>query len=139
MCGRKRISLIPLPLWTLMVRLVASIMSVSTFQPRHHVEASKMPGLSHPNKILSASRMLVFLWIPRSQSVVTVVVSQRVLLDAARANSPSELGHIAKSCKDEKKERERIQIKCVNCGEVGHRARDCTQQRVNRFACRNCK
>ncbi|QGA16444.1 hypothetical protein EYB26_004111 [Talaromyces marneffei] len=51
-----------------------------------------------------------------------------------------ELGHIAKSCKQERTMIERVEIKCVNCSEVGHRARDCTKQREQRdkFACRNC-
>lgn len=25
------------------------------------------------------------------------------------------------------------------CSEVGHRARDCKQERVDQYACRNCK
>jgi hypothetical protein len=50
-----------------------------------------------------------------------------------------ELGHIAKSCKMEPEERERVEVKCCICNENGHRARDCKQERVDRFACRNCK
>ncbi|PCG91900.1 Zinc finger, CCHC-type [Penicillium occitanis (nom. inval.)] len=50
-----------------------------------------------------------------------------------------EMGHIAKSCKQERVTIERVEIKCVNCSEVGHRARDCTKQRErSKFACRNC-
>ncbi len=51
----------------------------------------------------------------------------------------AELGHIAKFCKEEKATIERTEVSCVNCEEVGHRARDCTKDRVDRFACRNCK
>ncbi len=34
---------------------------------------------------------------------------------------------------------DRVSVKCVNCEEPGHRARDCTKERHDRFACRNCK
>ena len=51
----------------------------------------------------------------------------------------TELGHIAKSCKEEKVEIDHPHVQCVNCEELGHRARDCTQPRKDRFACRNCK
>ncbi|KAI1186056.1 hypothetical protein F5B17DRAFT_376376 [Nemania serpens] len=37
----------------------------------------------------------------------------------------SELGHIAKNCPQEKVERERVVIMCFNCNEPGHRVRDC--------------
>jgi hypothetical protein len=51
-----------------------------------------------------------------------------------------ELGHTARSCPEEASEiTSRIEVKCVNCEEVGHRARDCTTPRVDKFACRNCK
>lgn len=49
-----------------------------------------------------------------------------------------ELGHISRSCKEERTENERVEIKCSNCDGVGHRVRDCTQQRKNKHACRNC-
>ncbi|KAI9712218.1 MAG: hypothetical protein M1812_006953 [Candelaria pacifica] len=50
-----------------------------------------------------------------------------------------ELGHSAKFCPEDKATIERVEVKCVNCEEVGHRARDCTKERYDRFACRNCK
>ncbi|KUM62668.1 hypothetical protein ACN42_g4451 [Penicillium freii] len=49
-----------------------------------------------------------------------------------------ELGHISRSCKEERTENERVEIRCSNCDGVGHRVRDCRQQRKNKHACRNC-
>ena len=34
---------------------------------------------------------------------------------------------------------DKVQVKCVNCEEIGHRARDCPIERKDKFACRNCK
>lgn len=50
-----------------------------------------------------------------------------------------EMGHTSKACPEEVIETERTSIKCVNCDQEGHRARDCPVDRVDRFACRNCK
>lgn len=51
-----------------------------------------------------------------------------------------ELGHIKKHCKEEPAEVvEGPKVQCVICNGTGHRARDCTQERVDPFACRNCK
>ena len=55
------------------------------------------------------------------------------------ASSLPEMGHTSKACTQEEAEIEKPKIKCVICEEEGHRARDCTQVRVDRFACRNCK
>ncbi|MCJ1371150.1 hypothetical protein MMC20_002365 [Loxospora ochrophaea] len=49
------------------------------------------------------------------------------------------MGHTSKGCREERTEKERVEVKCVNCEEIGHRARDCPKARVDRFACRNCK
>lgn len=50
------------------------------------------------------------------------------------------MGHTAKGCKQEYEERaDKVEIKCAICQELGHRARDCTQERVDPFMCRNCK
>ncbi|CAG8193498.1 unnamed protein product [Penicillium olsonii] len=50
-----------------------------------------------------------------------------------------ELGHIRKSCKEERVENDdRVEIKCSNCGEVGHRVRDCMVKRKYKHGCRNC-
>ncbi|KAF4591791.1 Zinc finger, CCHC retroviral-type [Ophiocordyceps camponoti-floridani] len=50
-----------------------------------------------------------------------------------------ELGHVAKFCTQERTERpEQPKIACTNCGEDGHRLRDCPQPRVDKSACRNC-
>lgn len=48
------------------------------------------------------------------------------------------MGHIARSCKEERSLIERVEVKCVNCSAVGHRARDCPEPRRDQFACRNC-
>jgi hypothetical protein len=48
------------------------------------------------------------------------------------------MGHTARGCKEERALVERVEVKCVNCNASGHRARDCTEPRVDRFACRNC-
>ncbi|MCJ1393302.1 hypothetical protein MMC18_006174 [Xylographa bjoerkii] len=44
-----------------------------------------------------------------------------------KCSNCDELGHISKSCPQDKVEREQLGVKCVNCEEVGHRARDCKQ------------
>ncbi|KAI9823156.1 MAG: hypothetical protein M1832_002599 [Thelocarpon impressellum] len=49
-----------------------------------------------------------------------------------------QLGHTPKFCKEENTV-ERVVVKCMNCNEVGHRVRDCPQERVDPSACRNCK
>jgi hypothetical protein len=52
---------------------------------------------------------------------------------------PKEMGHGSKACKQERiATHEKVEVKCVLCQAVGHRARDCTEPRVNKFACRNC-
>ncbi|KAK4448243.1 hypothetical protein QBC34DRAFT_301591 [Podospora aff. communis PSN243] len=51
----------------------------------------------------------------------------------------NEIGHIAKSCPQEKVEKEKTNvIKCFNCDGEGHRMRDCPIPRVDKFACKNC-
>ncbi|KAF2643674.1 hypothetical protein P280DRAFT_214512 [Massarina eburnea CBS 473.64] len=52
-----------------------------------------------------------------------------------------ELGHIRKSCTQEKVETELNPpvVVCVYCKDEGHRARDCPKERSNPFACKNCK
>ena len=49
-----------------------------------------------------------------------------------------EMGHISRSCKEDRALIERVEVKCVNCSAVGHRARDCAEPRRDQFACRNC-
>ncbi|KAJ5659655.1 hypothetical protein N7507_006106, partial [Penicillium longicatenatum] len=49
-----------------------------------------------------------------------------------------EMGHSAKNCKQERTEAERTQIKCSNCEAIGHRVRDCPEKRRNKHGCRNC-
>ena len=56
-----------------------------------------------------------------------------------RCSNCEQMGHIAKNCPEERVERtDRVSVKCVNCDEEGHRARDCGKPRKDRFACRNC-
>ncbi|KAI6752749.1 hypothetical protein HG530_013501 [Fusarium avenaceum] len=50
-----------------------------------------------------------------------------------------ELGHISKFCTQEKIERDDVtKISCYNCGADGHRVRDCPEPRVDKNACKNC-
>ncbi|KAJ5679588.1 hypothetical protein N7462_007832 [Penicillium macrosclerotiorum] len=49
-----------------------------------------------------------------------------------------QMGHSARGCKQEKTETEKIEIKCTNCGGLGHRVRDCKEQRRSKYGCRNC-
>lgn len=51
----------------------------------------------------------------------------------------SEMGHTGRDCKEERTTVEETVLKCFNCDEEGHRTRDCTAVRVDRYACRNCK
>ncbi|GFF62378.1 DNA-binding protein HEXBP [Aspergillus lentulus] len=55
-----------------------------------------------------------------------------------KCNNCGEMGHTARGCKEERALVERVEVKCVNCNASGHRARDCTEPRVDKFACRNC-
>ncbi|KAM0117051.1 hypothetical protein ACP6JC_006374 [Aspergillus fumigatus] len=43
-----------------------------------------------------------------------------------------EMGHTARGCKEERALVDRVEVKCVNCNASGHRARDCTEPRVDR-------
>ncbi|KAI9735446.1 MAG: hypothetical protein M1818_006452 [Claussenomyces sp. TS43310] len=57
-----------------------------------------------------------------------------------KCSNCDKLGHIAKSCSEERVENtERVVVKCYNCDGQGHRVRDCPNPRPDRFACRNCK
>ncbi|KAL2152704.1 hypothetical protein VTH82DRAFT_5888 [Thermothelomyces myriococcoides] len=50
-----------------------------------------------------------------------------------------EVGHIAKRCSQDRVEQpNRFEITCFNCSETGHRLRDCPVPRVDKFACKNC-
>ncbi|PGH20720.1 hypothetical protein AJ80_03480 [Polytolypa hystricis UAMH7299] len=49
-----------------------------------------------------------------------------------------QMGHTARGCKEERPEVDRVEVKCVNCNQPGHRVRDCTEQRKDKSGCRNC-
>ncbi|KAI1940997.1 hypothetical protein LOZ63_003814 [Ophidiomyces ophidiicola] len=55
-----------------------------------------------------------------------------------KCDNCGEMGHIRRSCKQDRAEIEKVEVKCVICKEAGHRARDCTQPRKERSGCRNC-
>lgn len=48
------------------------------------------------------------------------------------------MGHTVRGCKEERAVIERVEVKCVNCDNVGHRARDCPEPRRDKYVCRNC-
>ncbi|KAJ6440389.1 zinc finger domain-containing protein [Purpureocillium lavendulum] len=57
----------------------------------------------------------------------------------SKCHNCGELGHVAKFCTEERTEkREQPKILCSNCNEEGHRLRDCPKPRVDKFACKNC-
>ncbi|PNS19154.1 DNA-binding protein HEXBP [Sphaceloma murrayae] len=56
-----------------------------------------------------------------------------------KCSNCDEMGHIAKTCSSERIERPKSEVKCFNCNEVGHYLRDCINPRQDRNACRNCK
>ncbi|EXJ89847.1 hypothetical protein A1O3_02914 [Capronia epimyces CBS 606.96] len=50
------------------------------------------------------------------------------------------VGHKTKDCPDERITREQVTVTCYLCGEAGHRVRDCTQERKKAGrACRICE
>jgi hypothetical protein len=56
-----------------------------------------------------------------------------------KCSNCNELGHIRKSCPEEKREPDTVTVaKCHNCGEDGHQMRNCPTPRVDKFACKNC-
>ncbi|PWI75307.1 zinc finger domain-containing protein [Purpureocillium lilacinum] len=57
----------------------------------------------------------------------------------SKCHNCGELGHVAKFCTEERTDKpEQPKISCTNCNEEGHRLRDCPQPRVDKFACKNC-
>ncbi|KAK9415659.1 hypothetical protein SUNI508_10318 [Seiridium unicorne] len=55
-----------------------------------------------------------------------------------KCNNCDEYGHVARDCPSDKVEKEQVVVKCFNCGEEGHRVRDCPTPRIDKFACKNC-
>lgn len=72
-----------------------------------------------------------------------------------KCSNCDQLGHISKSCPQEKVEKERLTVMCYNCDQPGHRVRDCKlslfplvsllanqgqgpEPRKNKYGCKNC-
>ncbi|KAI6487947.1 hypothetical protein MCOR11_008647 [Pyricularia oryzae] len=55
-----------------------------------------------------------------------------------RCRNCDALGHDRRQCPEDPIEKQQQAITCFNCGETGHRVRDCTTPRVDKFACKNC-
>ncbi len=96
-------------------------------------------GLLHQKRIWNVSRTPVYQWIAVFPSVVVAVVRCQVDLYPMDADPGLEMGHTIRGCSEEALEVDRVGVKCVNCDENGHRARDCPEPRKDKFACRNCK
>ncbi|KAK5120696.1 hypothetical protein LTR85_006054 [Meristemomyces frigidus] len=56
-----------------------------------------------------------------------------------KCSNCDQLGHTARACTEEKVEREKQAIECANCNNQGHRARDCPEPRKSgKRGCKNC-
>ncbi|KAK3707830.1 hypothetical protein LTR37_011832 [Vermiconidia calcicola] len=56
-----------------------------------------------------------------------------------KCDNCGQLGHIMKSCPEEKREKEQVVMSCGNCNEPGHRNRDCDKPRkTSGKTCKNC-
>lgn len=117
----------------------ASMWSAFTTAPRRSVPIFVSAGQLRPRKISNVSPTQVCPMTGRSPSVATAVVSDPRLASRWRQLTTIAMGHTARGCKEERVVNfERVEVKCVNCDGVGHRARDCTEPRHDKFACRNC-
>ena len=56
-----------------------------------------------------------------------------------RCNNCSELGHMTRSCPQEKMINDRAEVKCALCDQVGHRVRDCTEERKKPGGPKECR
>lgn len=115
----------------------APTLSASSTAPSPSVLTFASAGHRPLGTTLSASGMLVCLMIVRSPSAPIAVVSRLTELHRWRLTR-LEMGHTSRGCKEERTIIERVEVKCVNCNEAGHRARDCTQPRRDKYGCRNC-
>ncbi|TKX20844.1 putative nucleic acid binding protein 22 [Elsinoe australis] len=80
-------------------------------------------------------------WPTSAEDNMTRLADAGYVMDRGipKCGNCDELGHITKSCPNERVEREKMEIKCFNCSEVGHYLRDCPNPRQDKNACRNCK
>ena len=81
--------------------------------------------------------------IPMDRGVVQCLRCERMhaahKLESSHLTFDLELGHTVKDCAQERAEDTTPKLPCVNCGEEGHRLRDCPKPRkVRGGGCRNC-
>lgn len=87
----------------------------------------------------NVSRTPVYRWTAVFPNVVVAAVRFHIHFYPMDADTGIEMGHTIRGCSEEALEVDRVGVKCVNCDENGHRARDCPEPRKDKFACRNCK
>ncbi|KAK4945981.1 hypothetical protein LTR10_014783 [Elasticomyces elasticus] len=82
---------------------------------------------------------LIEKWPASAEDNLTRLSDAGVPLDRGvdKCNNCGNIGHKSKACTEEKMEKEQVKVQCHLCGEDGHRVRDCTQER--RKAGRACK
>lgn len=104
------------------------------------VRTRRTLGLAAPRRISNDSKTLACLWTVAFLNALDAMVSVKSPPSSRALTRFAELGHVARACPEEASEvTDRVQVKCVNCDEIGHRVRDCPTPRVDKFACRNCK
>ncbi|KOS20218.1 ATP-dependent RNA helicase glh-4 [Escovopsis weberi] len=80
-------------------------------------------------------------WPTSNDEILTRLDDAGEVVDSGKTkcHNCGKLGHAAKVCTQERVERsDRPKIVCSNCNNEGHRVRDCPQPRVDKFACKNC-
>ena len=80
-------------------------------------------------------------WPESPEDNITRLATAGLIMDGAKSKCTNcdQLGHSARECSEEKVEREKHVIQCANCNNDGHRARDCTEPRKSgKRGCKNC-